>query len=92
VFLQASKAALNTIPVRRNGVIEGSCFRWQLLVFLFLPANPHLKLQIALTWTIDAITLLKNTIWLDTSALLDLDSTMMSDLFLSPRLQIPHRF
>ena len=55
-------------------------------------ANPHLKLQIALTWTIDAITLLKNTIWLDTSALLDLDSTMMSDLFLSPKLQIPHRF
>ena len=36
-------------------------------------ANPHLKLQIALTWTIDAITLLRNTIWLDTSALLDLD-------------------
>ena len=57
-----------------------------------LLANPHLKLQIALTWTIDAITLLKNTIWLDTSALLDLDSTMMSDLFLSPKLQIPHRF
>ena len=55
-------------------------------------ANPHLKLQIALTWTIDAITLLKNTIWLDTSALLDLDRTMMSDLFLSPKLQIPHRF
>ena len=29
---------------------------------LFISVNPHLKLQIALTWTIDAIILLTNTI------------------------------
>ncbi|MDD3578485.1 MAG: hypothetical protein PHS23_05760, partial [Candidatus Cloacimonetes bacterium] len=36
-------------------------------------ANRHLKLQIALTWTNEVITLLTNTIWLVLSALLGLD-------------------
>ena len=89
MFLQASKAALNTIPVRRNGVIEGSCFRWQLLVFLFLPANPHLKLQIALTWTIEGITLLTNTIWSDLSALLDMDIPLLSNSFYHQNFKSP---
>ena len=44
-------------------------------------ANPHLKLQIALTWTIEGITLLTNTIWSDLSALLDLDIPLLSNSF-----------
>ena len=52
-------------------------------------ANPHLKLQIALTWTFDAITLLTNTIWLDLSALLDLDIPLLCDSFYHQNFKSP---
>ena len=58
-------------------------------VFALRTANPHLKLQIALTWTFDAITLLTNTIWLDLSALLDLDIPLLCDSFYHQNFKSP---
>lgn len=52
-------------------------------------ANPHLKLQIALTWTIEGITLLTNTIWSDLSALLDLDIPLLSNSFYHQNFKSP---
>jgi hypothetical protein len=54
-----------------------------------LNANPHLKLQIALTWTIEGITLLTNTIWSDLSALLDLDIPLLSNSFYHQNFKSP---
>ena len=56
---------------------------------IWFRANPHLKLQIALTWTFDAITLLTNTIWLDLSALLDLDIPLLCDSFYHQNFKSP---
>jgi len=52
-------------------------------------ANPHLKLQIALTWTIEGITLLTITIWSDLSALLDLDIPLLSNSFYHQNFKFP---
>ena len=58
-------------------------------LFAGMNANPHLKLQIALTWTIEGITLLTNTIWSDLSALLDLDIPLLSNSFYHQNFKSP---